>query len=54
MKAEGLSTFTGFRAFLPHVSLPIWNQGGAITKGSLILLILEGFFSSMDPIRPDK
>ena len=43
MKAERLSTFTRFTTFLPHVSLPIWNQGGAITKGSLIFLYSNGF-----------
>lgn len=31
---EVLSTFARF-TFLPRVSLPVWNQGGTITKGSL-------------------
>ena len=43
MKAEGLSTFTGFTGFLLPVSLPMWNQGGAIMKGSLIFLYSKGF-----------
>ena len=43
MKAEGLSTFTGFTGFLLPVSLPMWNQGGAISKGSLIFLYSKGF-----------
>jgi hypothetical protein len=43
MKAERLSTFTRFTTFLPHVSLPIWNQEGAVLKGSLIFLYSKGF-----------
>ena len=43
MKAEGLSTCTGFMGFLLHVSLPMWNQGVAIMKGSLIFLHSKGF-----------